>query len=142
LEKGWKAFKGSTQVQAPFEVKLGTDKVGSFKVVLSNDAGEKAVIGYDKAAGQWYVDRRGAGKEDFHKDFAGRHTASRISQAQQLDMTLVVDVSSLELFADGGLTVMSSLVFPSKPYDKIVVESEEGVIMQTSKVTALKSIWE
>ena len=142
LEKGWKDFKGRTHVQAPFELKLGTDKVGTFKIVLSNDAGEKAEIGYDKAAGQWYVDRRGAGREDFHRDFAGRHTAPRISQAKKLDLTLVVDVASLELFADGGLTVMSELVFPSKPYDKIEVVSGEGVIMETSKVTALKGIWE
>jgi fructan beta-fructosidase len=113
LMEGSKTFTGSVKVQAPFQLRLGTDKVGSFKVVLSNDAGEKAVIGYDKVANQWYVDRREAGKSDFHKDFAGRHVAPRLSAASTLDLTLVADVASLELFADGGLTVMSELVFPA-----------------------------
>lgn len=141
LEEGWKNFKGSVKVQAPFEVRLTTGAVSSFKVVLSNDAGERAVVGFDKGAGQWYVDRRGAGKEDFHKDFAGRHTAARISEDKVLSLTLVVDVASLELFADGGLTVMSELVFPSKPYDKIEVVGEDGVVMRVLQVTKLKRIW-
>ncbi|MBN9383266.1 MAG: glycoside hydrolase family 32 protein [Chitinophagaceae bacterium] len=138
LEEGWKGFKDSVRIQAPFELRLETGVVGSFKVVLSNDAGERVVIGFDK---EWYVDRRGAGREDFHKGFAGRHTAPRISQSKTLSLALVVDVASLELFADGGLTVMSELVFPSKPYNKIEVVGEDGVVMRTLRVTKLKGIW-
>lgn len=141
LEEGWKTFAGSTHTTAPFEIKLNTDKQASFKVILSNDAGEKAIVGYDKGAGQWYVDRRGAGREDFHKDFAGLHTAPGMSQSKMLSLTLVADVASLELFADGGLTVMSELVFPSKPYDKIEVVGEDGVVMRTLQVTKLRGIW-
>jgi len=141
LEEGWKSFKESVKVEAPFSLQLSTGSVGSFKVVLSNDAGERAVVGFDKGAGQWYVDRSGSGKVDFHKDFAGRHVAPRIGQSKALSLTLVADVASLELFADEGLTVMSELVFPSKPYDRIEVMSEDGVVMKTLKVTKLKGIW-
>ena len=141
LEEGWKNIKDSIKVRAPFELRLSTDKIGAFKVVLSNDAGERAVVGFDKRSGQWYVDRSSSGKVDFHKDFAGRHVAPRLSEASSLSLTLVVDVASLELFADGGLTVMSELVFPSKPYDKIEVVSEDGVVMRALQVARLKGIW-
>jgi len=141
LEEGWKSFKDNVKVEAPFELQLLTGSVGSFRVVLSNNAGERAVVGFDKGAGQWYVDRSGSGKVDFHKEFAGRHVASRIGLSKTLSLTLVADVASLELFADDGLTVMSELVFPSKPYDKIEVVSEDGVVMKTLKVTKLKGIW-
>ncbi|HVU56976.1 MAG TPA: glycoside hydrolase family 32 protein [Puia sp.] len=141
LAEGWKSFKDSIKMEAPFELRISTGAVGTFRIVLSNDAGEKAVVGYDKSAGEWYVDRRGAGKEDFHKEFAGRHVAPRLSRSGDLSLTLVVDVASLELFADGGLTVMSELVFPSKPYNKIEVVGDEGVVIKTLQVAGMKSIW-
>jgi fructan beta-fructosidase len=140
LAGDWKPFKGSVRMAAPCELRGNTASVGSFRIVLSNDAGEKAVVGYDKDAGQWYVDRRGAGKEDFHKDFAGRHVAPRIGQAGSLSFRLIADVASLELFADGGLTVMSELVFPSRPYDKIEVVGEDGTVIKSLQVAKMKGI--
>jgi fructan beta-fructosidase len=140
LAEGWKGFKDSIQVEAPFELRGSTDKLGSLKVILSNDAGEKVVVGYDKDAGQWYVDRRDAGRKDFHKDFAGRHVAPRISGSGGLSWRLMVDVASLELFADGGLTVMSELVFPSKPYDKASVVGEDGVVIKSLQIAHMKPI--
>lgn len=149
LDAGAKGGEGSggevsgvaKRVEAPFKVRLNTDKVGSFKLILSNDAGEKTIVGFDKAADQWFVDRTGSGKVDFHGEFAGRHVAPRLSQAADLSLTLVVDVASLELFADGGLTVMSELVFPGKPYDKVTVEVEDGMKVKSFEVLKMKSIW-
>jgi fructan beta-fructosidase len=38
-------------------------------------------------------------------------------------MTLIVDVASVELFADNGLTVMTEIFFPSQPFNKISFRS-------------------
>ncbi|MBD0284247.1 MAG: GH32 C-terminal domain-containing protein [Flavisolibacter sp.] len=63
------------------------DKANGISLVLSNDAGEEVVIGYDKTANQFFIDRTKSGKVDFHKDFAARHVASRLARTGKMDMT-------------------------------------------------------
>jgi fructan beta-fructosidase len=89
-----------------------------FSFVIANQAGEKVTVGFDQSANQYYVDRTNGGKQYFHQDFAARHVAPRLTKEKKLALTLVIDVASIELFADQGLTTMTSIVFPSQPYDK------------------------
>lgn len=110
----------------PCRLDLSLDKAASFSVVLSNDAGEQVVIGFDQGQNQYYIDRTKSGKVDFHKEFARRHVSPRIAIGNGIDLTLVIDVSSVELFADDGLSVMSEIFFPNKPYNQIRIESTGG----------------
>ena len=98
------------------------------------------VIGYDRKANQYYIDRTKSGKVDFEKDFAGRFVAPRISTSTSADITLIVDKASVELFADGGSTVMTCTFFPNKPYSKMVMKADELELNNVSYMS-LKSIW-
>lgn len=126
---------------APFKINLSTYATASFSIIVSNTAGEKIVIGYDKEGGQYYIDRSGSGKTEFVKGFAGKHVAPRISRVDKIDMSIFVDASSVELFADGGLTVMTDIVFPSKPYEVIKLQPDKPQVVQTFTISKLKSIW-
>jgi fructan beta-fructosidase len=64
---------------------------------------------------QYYIDRTSAGKCGFQKDFADRFIAPRLAVSNSGNITLIVDATSVELFADNGLTTMTSLFFPNKP---------------------------
>ncbi len=92
----------------------------SDSVVLRNAAGEQVTIGYDAASGQLYLDRTKAGRSDFHPSFARRATAPLLRRPARLGLQLIVDACSLELFADDGLTVLTSLVFPTQPYTQLL----------------------
>ena len=39
-------------------------------------------------------------------------------------MTLIIDVASVELFADGGLTTMTSVFFPTISFNKLSFQSD------------------
>lgn len=52
------------------------------------------------------------------------------------NVSLVFDASSVELFADGGLSVMTALFFPTRPYTQLTLQSP-GVVKKM-EYTALK----
>jgi len=79
--------------------------------------------------------------KDFHKDFAARHVAPRLTGKSKTNMTLIIDVSSVELFADDGLTVMTSIFLPNKPYNKMLIQSADGAVIKKLEYIRLNSIW-
>ena len=111
----------------PCMVKLNMDDAMDFSLVIANKAGEQTIIGFDKQSNQYFIDRTASGKKDFQNDFAARHTAPRFTNNKKMNNTLVIDVSSVELFADDGLTCMTEIFFPRNPYDQITIQSP-GVI--------------
>jgi fructan beta-fructosidase len=55
---------------------------------------------------------------------------------------MVFDVSSVEVFFDDGLTVMTAVFFPDEELSQLKINSPTGVIKVDSlTVTQLSSIW-
>ena len=54
------------------------------------------------------------------------HKAPRISKSDSMNLELIVDSASVELFADGGLTAMTSIFFPTKRYTNLWLRNREG----------------
>ncbi len=125
----------------PFRLQLELDKAEDFSLLLSNEVGELLEIGYDARANQYYIDRTHSGEVDFKKNFAGKHLAPRFCSAAGIKLDLVVDQSSVELFADDGLSVMTEIFFPHKPYDRLVIKASKSLIIKKLVHTRLKSIW-
>lgn len=73
---------------------------------------EATVVGYDARRGALFVDRRHSGTVDFHPDFGGVHTAPVAMGGDPIELRIVVDRSSVEVFAAGGRVVFTELVFP------------------------------
>ena len=128
------------KISLPARVDLNLEQATDFTVILSNDAGEQVTIGYDKSQQQYFIDRTKSGKTDFQKDFAGRHVAKRIRTTGNMNLSLIIDVSSVELFADGGLTVMTEIFFPTKPFNHIRIQSSDKATIKTA-ISNFRSIW-
>ena len=128
------------KVNLPCRINLVTDKIDDFSFVISNDMGEEIQVGYDKEQNQYFIDRTKSGKKDFHNEFAARQVAPRFTSNAKMNMTLVVDVSSIELFADDGLSVMTAVFFPNKTYNKINIQSP-GIVIKKLEYINLKSTW-
>ena len=129
------------KVSLPCNLNLNLEEIKDFSLVLSNDMGEEIVIGYDKKNNQYFIDRTKSGKTDFHKDFAAKHVAPRLTENSKMDISLVIDVSSVELFADDGLTVMTEIFFPNKPYNQIHIQSGDSILIKKLVYAGLSSIW-
>jgi fructan beta-fructosidase len=111
-----------------------------FSVKLSNDLDEHVTIGFDNRQNQFYIDRRNSGKTSFNEQFPGKNTAERISADSSIDFRILVDVGSVELFADGGEVVMTSLFFPNEKFTKTEIIANNAEIKKLN-IGQVKSIW-
>ena len=141
IDKNYDISKKTGATNLPCQINLSIKELKDFSLSISNDNGEEVVIGYDKKQNQYFIDRTHSGKNDFHKGFAAKHVAPRLSKSDKINLTLVIDVSSVELFGDNGLSVMTEIFFPSKPYSHINIRSEEGITIQKLEYTGFASMW-
>lgn len=72
----------------------------------------EAVIGYDVQAGRIFVDRTHAGDVSFSPKFPSRTEAPAPLRNGALKLRILADRCSLEVFADDGLVVLTTLVYP------------------------------
>ena len=128
-----------------FDLELGVEPVdaqSSFAVELSNDKGQKVLIGFDADRRQYYIDRTKAGDHSFSDKFSGIQYAPRLSNDKVFDLRLLVDVASVEFFADGGKTVMTSVFFPNEEFTKVRLVADKGQVkLNSGRLTNLKSIY-
>lgn len=122
-------------------LKFKTERIKDFGITLSNEAGEELRLGYDQAANQYYIDRSKSGSINFEAGFAKRQTAPRISASAATELILLVDLASVELFADEGFSVMTAIFFPRKPMTKLSLRSPQGMLIKNLIVREVKSIW-
>ncbi|MEO6219706.1 MAG: glycoside hydrolase family 32 protein [Ginsengibacter sp.] len=129
------------KLMGPVKINFTADKVETFSVTLSNDLGEKMVVGYNKEANYFYADRSASGNTTFEKEFGNLHYAPRLTPDPGIDFTAIIDNASIEFFADKGLTVMTEIFFPTKPYNKIVIHSDNNLLIKKLNWVKLNGIW-
>jgi len=130
-----------TPLADQYVIHLQTKATTGFTVELANTNNEKLTLGYDKMHNQYFIDRTHAGISDFNKQFAGHFTAPRLSNSKSIKLTLIVDKASVELFADGGASVMTCIFFPQKQLNEIAVQTASAGQISTLSCSALTSIW-
>lgn len=108
---------GSLQSAAYLEV---TNIKSNASIVLSNDKGEKVAMVYDEKNRTFSMDRTESGLTDFSNDFKAKTTALTYGTIKKLQ--IFVDNSSIEAFDADGKMSMTNLVFPNKPYEKILAK--------------------
>lgn len=108
---------GHLQSAAYIEV---TNIKSNASIVLSNDKGERVTMVYDGKNATFSMDRTESGVTDFHSDFKAKTVAPTNGVIKS--MQIFIDRCSIEAFDTEGKVAMTNLVFPSKPYDKIIVK--------------------
>ena len=104
--------------------------------------GEETVIGYDAAAGELYVDRTRAGRSDFSRDFPGVQRAPLAARHGKVRLRILVDWSSVEVFADHGQTVITDQIFPAATSDGIELFADGGnATVDSLTIRRLRSAW-
>ena len=122
----------------PNRMDIADFKATDYEIVFSNDYNEKLVVGYDAHKKQFFIDRKNAGVSKFHEGFAAVATAPRFAEDAKMELTILLDKTSVELFADGGRTVMTALFFPTHPYTKWKIVSKEKIASGSLQLFSLK----
>ncbi|HEX5654860.1 MAG TPA: glycoside hydrolase family 32 protein [Chitinophagaceae bacterium] len=131
----------TAKLSLPCRINLELEKLNDFSLILSNDLGEELRVGFDKGQNQYYIDRSRSGKIGFQKDFAARHYAPRLTTHTKMQVSLYIDASSIELFADEGLTVMTEIFFPNKPFSQFHLQTPGKTSFKKIAYVKLKSTW-
>ncbi|MCD2422647.1 glycoside hydrolase family 32 protein [Niabella pedocola] len=129
----YEVVKASGNADGLFRLDLSGLPVTDFSIALTNTKGEAVIVGFDRTANQFYIDRTRSGATDFEKGFAKKHVAPRIATNSNLNLTIAGDAASLELFADNGATVMTSIFFPSEPLSGITITAPGNLQIKNLK---------
>ena len=100
---------------------------GNATITLANDKGEQVVMTYDEKSRTFAMDRTKSGQKEFSDDFAALTVAPVHGKMSQL--RLFIDRSSIEAFDADGKMAMTNLVFPTKPYNKVLVKGEAKYVV-------------
>ncbi len=120
--------------------RLSAARSCGFRIRTGED--ELTEVGYDREPGVVYVDRRKSGIVDFHKAFAGRHEAPARLIDGKITLQIIVDRSSIEVFAGDGEAVISDRIFPTANQPMIeVFAGDESARVTDTTLQQLKSIW-
>jgi levanase/fructan beta-fructosidase len=130
----WKSMPGNSYwIEADLDVQAGAD--AGF-LVTAKDGTTGTKIGYDATLHQLYVDRSHAGGGKI-KEGRALQTINMTPEGKTIHLEILVDRSSLEVFADHGLYALSTQVFPDKDADSIYLFSNGG----DSNIKSIK-IWD
>jgi fructan beta-fructosidase len=115
-----------------------------FKLTFSNDVGEKTSLILDAASSLVLLDRTESGRTDFNYEFGNKlHYAAMQNVPENLEFSIYIDRSSIEVFINNGQYVMTDQVFPSQPYTKMAIEnlSTGDLQIKELEVSRMKSVW-
>jgi fructan beta-fructosidase len=135
-----KGNPGSDVFELQTTVPLGSLKEVGWKL-LAGDT-RSTLVGYDREKQQLFVDRTYSGNINFSKDFPARTTAPLVLNGDELRLQILVDRSSIEVFADDGRIAMTNLIFPPPGPRRIEFYSKGGYrgAVRTQR-WSLSSIW-
>ena len=126
-------FKDSASANCNgFKVSYSVD--GQTELKLSNNAGDFVNIAVTDH--QLTFDHTHSGIVDFNSTFPAIHNVDT-GDVEISSVDIFVDQASVELFVNAGERVMTEIVFPTKPFDKV---SLTGTSNEFS-VTEIKSIF-
>ena len=105
-------FRGRTQL-IELDMDLTSAREAGVLLRHSSSASETGLrISYNKETGNVRVDRSKAGTSNFSEKFSPFHEVALPSPGSRVHLTILLDSSSVEVFAAGGTAVISDTFFP------------------------------
>ena len=124
------------------EIAFDSNLSKPLQIVLQNDQGERVQFDLDPENQEIRFDRSESGKTDFSENFAKeKHRFSYLPKDHPVNVRLLVDRSSVEIFIDKGRYVMTERVFPVHGYDQIILNAQEGLDIRNFTIKKIKNIW-
>jgi levanase/fructan beta-fructosidase len=109
-----------------------------YEFALGNSKGDQLIFGYSGKDKKFFLNRGNSGLTEF-KDVFGKEvsTAPRLSDAETLNVKVVLDKTSIEIFYDNGKTVMTEIFFPNEPFQTISADGEQNYTIENFQIHQL-----
>lgn len=108
------------------ELEVTLETASEFGLRIVTEAGRETVVGYDISGESLYVDRTRCGEVDFSDHFPGIHQAPLRAENGKVTLRVLVDSSSIEVFANGGRVTITDLIFPEPNEPRLVLFTRCG----------------
>ena len=141
-----KVLEGSfsaSQAELDLTVDLKKTTANSFGIKFQNDLGENLLIKFDKKEGKMFVDRTNSRKGKFSDDFFKNiHAAPTDFAKEKMNIRLILDAASIEIFINNGELSFTSIFFPSEKFNTISLFANNGTCnVINAEIYPLNSIW-
>lgn len=124
------------------EIQFSADSK-NLKLVFYNDVKDSLVIDYNVKQKSFSIDRRHSGFVNFDKNFGKNIHTTKVPNlsAETISYRIILDWSSVEIFLNGGIYCFTEQIFPTKPYTKLSIQSDENQEIKQFKIHSVKGIW-
>lgn len=124
------------------EISFTMNLKDEMKVSLSNRVAEKVSLMFNPAEKKILFDRTQSGIVDFEDSF-GKEIQSQpyMPSEKEVEVKMIIDQSSVEVFIDKGKYVFSNQIFPKQVYTNLTISGSENGILSNLIIQTIKSIW-
>ncbi|WP_458119881.1 GH32 C-terminal domain-containing protein [Paenibacillus sp. Z6-24] len=134
---------GSYEIEA--EVELPAHQPATefgFRLRTNESGSQFTEVGYHVASGQLFLDRTASGITDFSDKFSTRHATDLQPNHRRVKLRILVDESTVEIFAADGQKVFSNVIFPDAGSKGMSFYVHGGQVKLLSMdVYQLSSVW-
>lgn len=132
--------RNTYELEAEFSTSAGAK---AFGIELCSGPAQRVRLGYDPASAKLFLDRRESGNTAFHPEFPRVDEARLATKNGRVKLRVFVDQSSIEVFANDGEVVMTSVIFPDPAGREIRLFSDSAACrLESFTLWPLASIWE
>lgn len=98
----------------------------TYNIKFYNYKGDTLTLGIDNINKKFFIDRRQSGKVNFSEKFAPIiSTANFPVHFKELEIDIILDKTSIEVFYNKGEFVMTELFFPNAPFEDFSIVSKD-----------------
>nr|WEI57563.1 putative GH32 family protein [Micropterna sequax] len=115
---------GSYEIEMTFVPNQST----KFDFKLLNRKGEELSFTFDIKNESLIVDRSKSGIIDFSTNFGSTAIKAPIHKSATYTIRLLMDKASSELFVNNGEITLTNTLFPTEPYNTLMINSEDGIL--------------
>jgi levanase/fructan beta-fructosidase len=111
-----------------------------YTFILNNSKGESIEFGLNNKEGFFFIDRSKSGNISFSEKFSNSISKAFLKKdLKNLDVRIILDKTSIELFINDGETVITEIFFNTQPFDSFSLKSvEHGVEIKNINIKQLK----
>lgn len=135
-------IKQSIPPLCELHLKMDLEETAQFELTFHHSREENTTISYDSNHELLSLNREESGNSQFSDSFSTIQSAELQTEEGNLELKILLDRASVELFANSGEVTMTSLIFPEELAQEISLASKEGkIVLKHFTITELASIW-
>lgn len=124
------------------EIKFNTNVSKAIHLEFSNEKKESLIFEIDPAKKEMFINKIASGLTDFEEQFADKiHSLPYRVADREVDVRIILDWSSVEIFIDHGRYVMSEQIFPTSFYTSLQISSTDKTTITSVTLNKVNSIW-